>query len=102
VPRYFIINSAIPAFQAADPDLAAHQVPLLQSEHPSFLRHDSFLDCSEMLGGIAGSELEDLHDADPRIHCGDVSTNARRRIRHVISESILLTEREKGLLLGVW
>lgn len=101
-PRFFIINTAMAAFQRASPVLAAHQVPLLQAEHTTFLKHDSVMDVSSILGGPTASELEDRLDDDPAVHLGAISDNTRRNARRVISSSSLLTGREIIALSALW
>ncbi|MBM3471639.1 MAG: hypothetical protein FJX75_00020 [Armatimonadetes bacterium] len=63
-PLLFLVNSRINPFIQRHPDLLAGQVPLKAADYP-FLRHDSFLDCSEVKrfadpGEIAGQLLADL------------------------------------------
>jgi hypothetical protein len=100
-PRFFIVNSAVPAFQQSDPDMAAHQVLMKLGEHP-FFRHDSHMDCTELLGGPTGSDLEDLHAKNSGVLCGIVSVAVQRNVRRIARDSILLPEREKTALLSVW
>lgn len=100
-PRFFLINSAVPAFKASRPILAAHQAQLTKEDH-DFLGHDSFLDCSELMGGPTGSDLEDLHADDGSVLMGTVSVEARRNVRRIIESSILLTDNEKQALLLLW
>ena len=100
--RYFLINSRVAAFIQAKPILAAHQVLLKQSEHPEFLKEDSYLDCTQIFGGLTASELEDLIAAGHRVELGRISTNARREVRRVIKDSELLTPHEIKAILAVW
>lgn len=96
---YFLINSRPAAFQLANPAIMAHQVPLKAGK---FLKHDSVLDCSKVVGGVTASEIEDLHSDDPSIYLGRLETEIRRAVRHVVQHSELLSPKEIAAILSMW
>ncbi|MCC4587069.1 hypothetical protein LL962_08135 [Xanthomonas sp. NCPPB 1067] len=99
--RYFVINSNPASFQRIDDVLMGHQVQLLQGEH-YFLRRDSVLDCSELVGGPTASDLEDRYAQDARVLLGRLSTPARRAVRAVTKDSVLLSGKEVVAIQGAW
>lgn len=100
-PRYFLINSNPAPFQQANPQLMTHQIRLAQVQHP-FLRRDSVLDCSQVVGGYTASELEDAYNADPGMLIGTVDVTPRTTARSIIANSEILTGREIADILAEW
>ncbi len=100
-PRYFVVNSAIAAFQRQNQTLLEHQAPLAAGDH-RWLKHDSYLDCSSLIGGYTASELEDALAAEPRTLVGTIATAARRNVRRIVGSSELLSPAEVQQLLGGW
>jgi len=52
--RFFVVNSRRTPLQKSQPDLRAHLISLPNGTH-DFLTHDSWLDCSELIGGWTGA-----------------------------------------------
>jgi hypothetical protein len=71
----FFVNSAIREYVARRPRLKAAQVPLLKAEH-AFLRHDSWLDCSD-IHTFTIEFLEREVRTNPPALLGQLSANAR-------------------------
>lgn len=99
--RYLLINTQAAAFQRSNAELLAHQVSLGKQDN-SFLRHDSVLDCSQVVGGPSMSELEDAFLKNPSVLMGRISSNGRRAVRSVVSKSELLSSREIAAILAIW
>lgn len=99
--RYFLINSQPAAFQRKNQSLMAHQVELLARDH-SFLKRDSVLDCSQLVGGPTLSELEDLYESQSPLVLGRVAASPRRAVRSVVGSSELLTGKEQKAILAIW
>ena len=99
--RYFIINSNPAAFQRNSRTLLAHQAQLSLTDH-SFLKRDSVMDCSEILGGPSASDLEDMYAKDDRVLLGRICTDARRNVRRIVGESELLSAKEIAAILEAW
>lgn len=99
--RYFLINSNPSPLQNADPELLAELAPVMQADH-KFLRHDSFLDLTQLMGGPTAAELEDKYLKENHILLGNISTNARRNARRIIGTSISLTGSEVKQLEAIW
>jgi hypothetical protein len=90
-PLLFLVNSRVNAFIQRRPDLLASQVPLKAADYP-FLRHDSFLDCSEVKrfagpGAITEQLLADLS----RIQ-GELTEATRHSILAVVRSSKTLSK----------
>lgn len=79
----------------------AHQVELLARDH-SFLKRDSVLDCSQLVGGPTLSELEDLYESQSPLVLGRVAASPRRAVRSVVGSSELLTGKEQKAILAIW
>jgi len=99
--RYMLINSEPAAFQRQNTELMAHQLQLRVEEH-SFLTHDSYLDCSQIMGGATAEELSAAHYAGVRIRIGSIAPEARKSLRTIAAESRVLTSRDKDKLLSSW
>lgn len=101
VPRFFLINSALNAFQEKRPHVLASILPIKRSAC-RFLHHDSYLDCTALAGGYTAQQLEDKVTADPGVFMGRLDVNTRRAVRAVITQNKLLTTAEKTSLLAIW
>lgn len=99
--RFFLINSNPAAFQRDNPELMSHQVPLLASQH-GFLTHDSFLDCSQILGGYTTADLATKFGEDRRVYLGQIAEAPRQQVRVVVEQSRVLTRRDKESVLACW
>lgn len=99
--RYMLINSEPARFQQGKPELMRHQVSLSARDH-AFLTHDSYLDCSQVLGGMTEDELESAYRDNTRIRLGSIAPAPRQALRDVVVNSRVLTERDKRMLLEAW
>ncbi len=81
--------------------LQAQLVSITARDH-KFLDHDSLMDCTELLGGFTGSDLEDLYAKDSSVLIGVLSHHVCRTARKVIRESPLLSKAERDALLVLW
>jgi hypothetical protein len=100
-PWFFLINSSPTVFQSSRPHLMSSMVEL-KEESVSFLRHDSWLDCTQMLGGQTAQFLEDLVDGKSSDYLGRLDANYRRAIRSVIEHSKVISTSDKQHLLAAW
>lgn len=98
---FFLINSEPTAFQQARPRLMA-SILELESGSNAFLLHDSFLDCTETVGGYTAQEVEDLFNADQSVLVGRIDLKTRRAVRAVVESSALIAKREKPGILAIW
>lgn len=99
--RFFLINSEPAPFQRNNPVQMAHQVLLKAADH-NFLTYDSYLDCSQLLGGFTSQELEEQHALNPAILLGQIAPSARLAVKAVVTNSTLLTQRDQREFLACW
>lgn len=99
--RYFLINSHPAKFQRERQELLAHQIVLAAQDH-SFLKHDSVLDCSEVLGGDSLEELSAKYDANHKVYIGQIAPGPRAKLKTIVAGSKVLSQREKDAILSVW
>jgi hypothetical protein len=100
-PWFFLINSAPTAFQLARAHLMSSMIEL-QASDVNFLNADSWLDCSQLLGGHSAQLLEDLVKGASSDYLGRLETHHRRAIRAVIAQSRVLSKTDKQHLLAAW
>ncbi len=100
--RYFLINSAPAKFQRDNAELMSHQIALTASDHPSFLKHDSVLDCSTILGGDTVEELAEKYNVNQNVYLGQIAPGPRAVLKTIVANSRVLTEKEKQAVLAVW
>jgi hypothetical protein len=94
----FVVNSAIPRFIRARPDMLQCQVELRKARH-GFLRSDSFLDCTRVYS-IPAQEIERHLIADMRRVRGEVGQGDRSAVIEAIRESRFLARGMKAGLLS--
>lgn len=99
--RYMLINSEPAAFQRRNEELMQHQLVIRVDEHP-FLVHESYLDCSNVLGGPTLTELAAQCESNPRTRIGTLASAPRAQLRDIVIGSRVLTERDKRLLVACW
>ncbi len=99
--RYFLINSAPAPFQRPNAELMKHQVELTEADH-RFLRHDSVLDVSTVMGGDTIDELREKYAENQNIYLGQIAPEPRAVLRTIVADSRVLTEREKAAILDAW
>lgn len=99
--RYFLINSHPAKFQRENEELLTHQVLLKEQEH-TFLRHDSVLDCSDVMGGDSIDELAAKYAANHKVYIGQIAPGPRAVLKTVVAGSKVLSQKEKDAILSVW
>lgn len=92
-PRFFLINSAVTDFQQQRAHLLAGIIGMPASAN-SFLSHDSYLDCTQALGGYTLSDLETEIQDDPTVLMGAIDRTTRANARRVVGDSALLSQSE--------
>jgi hypothetical protein len=100
-PWFFLINSEPTEFQKSRAHLLASMVELTEKD-VSFLSHDSWLDCTGLMGGHSAESLETMLESGAKEFLGRLDSDTRRHIRAVVSGSKVLTGNEKEHLLRVW
>jgi len=94
----FVINSVIPPFIKARPNMLQCQIELKKATH-GFLRIDSFLDCSRVYS-IPAQEIERHLVADMRRIRGEVSPEDRSAVVETIRRSRFIAKGLKASLLS--
>jgi hypothetical protein len=100
-PLFFLINSEVSPFQAGMRAIAATQIPVLQAEH-AFLRHDSWLDCSNTKRDYTAAEIERLVADDPSIARGSLSAEAFAAVRACLATNKLLPRDDRTAMQAAW
>lgn len=100
-PWFFLINSDPTEFQKKRPHLMASLLSI-EVAAARFLHHDSWLDCTQLMGGHSAQDLETLLVAQSNDYKGRLGAGIRRRVRAIIAQSTVLTQFEKTSLLLVW
>lgn len=95
--RFFIINSEVAPFLLDKAELAKHVFALKQASNASFLNHDSWLCCNELLGGFQVSDLE-----APECYRGPIDASTTAKVRAAIQQSKLYSAKEKAEILHGW
>lgn len=88
---HFIINSEINQFVRRNPELLASQIKLTSKEHP-FLRHDSYIDCQEVIDYFEA----DLMDIKKNIR--DDSSIIRGSIVKSVRDEVIRKTKENRLI----
>lgn len=96
--RFFIINSELTPFQKARPELLKHAIPILQGLNSAFLTHDSWLCCHEVVAGFTRQQIDSAIGA----YRGPLDGATQVRVKAIVEESRLHSDREKGLFLAQW
>lgn len=99
--RYFLINSKPTEFQLARPHLMESMVVLPASAH-SFLKYDSYMNCTEVLGGATREEVQQACSTDPRAYLGRIAEPQKQVVKQLMVNSRLLTGKEKQAILAAW
>jgi hypothetical protein len=100
--RFFVINSERTELQKTRDELRKHIISLPQDGSHIFLTHDSWLDCSELIGGWTASELEDQITEEPECAICRLVPKILKAVREVVTNSRLLSERDKQMIIGQW
>jgi len=100
--RYFLINSAPAKFQRDNAELMSHQVLLSAADHSGFLKHDSVLDCSTILGGDTIDELAAKYQANQNVYLGQIAPGPRGVLKTIVADSRVLSEKEKQAIQAAW
>jgi hypothetical protein len=97
--RVFVINSGITEWLQARPDLRDRQITIRQQDH-NYLRHDSFLNCTETIQQISIKEMEDQLIQDLCNIKDMVTAQEREAIRFAITGCRTLSKRDIDAILG--
>jgi hypothetical protein len=98
-PLLFVINSGISRYIQSKPHLLSCQVPLKVSDY-SFLSHDSYVDCSEVINCIDKGELEDQLLASTERIKGEVDQATKSMIVKVVGGAKTVSPKHKRLILA--
>ena len=96
--RVFVINTERTAFQINRPEISKHVLPLEKNKNESFLTHNSWLTCHEVIGGLTVAEIE----RDAGRYRGSLDNGTLAAVRALISESRLHSEADKTAILAQW
>lgn len=99
--RFFVINSERTELQKTVDELRHHLLPIPRGTH-DFLPHDSWLDCSEAIGGRTAAELEGEIAKTPECHVGKLAASLIKEVRQTVARSRILSARDKRLILEQW
>jgi len=86
----FLVNSEIRPFVQRQRELLACQISIKQSDYPTILEYDSYIDCTQLYS-FSEQDLENP---------GFLKATTKEEIKRVIRESLLLEERYQQLILG--
>lgn len=100
-PWFFLINSNPTNFQRARPHLMASMLEL-DADDLQCLTHNSWLDCTALMGGHSAQNLETMVQSSSKDYLGRLSTTRRRAVRAIVENSRVLTKADKQHLLAVW
>lgn len=95
-----LVNSDVPEFINARPDLRDCQVTIKVEEH-TFLKYDSFLDCTETFDSMTREEILGQLAADMSRIKGELSAAARRAAAEAIRRARTLSTAHKRRILAV-
>lgn len=99
----FLINSELTEFATLRPKYSDACPPLLASEHPSFLTHDSVLGCADRPSFEYSRErLEVLLSADPTIKVGSLSLQACREVSARLKRNHVMPGKYLKVLVPLW
>ena len=96
--RFFVINTNRTEFQKTRAAVAAHVLPVPLNGHETFLDHDSWLTCHEVVGGYTVTQI----DALPNCYRAPLTRAVIEGVRQVIQESRLYSEFDKAAILAQW
>lgn len=100
-PWFFLINSSPTNFQKSRPHLLASMLEVTSADLQC-LTHDSWLDCTALMGGYSAQTLETLVQTSAKEYRGRLPTAKRRAVRAVVENSRVLTKSDKRHLLALW
>jgi hypothetical protein len=98
----FVINSEISAYINERPSLSQCQVSIRQGDHPQYLTHDSYADCSKVINTITKLRAVSQLVADGRRMKGHVTGAEREAIIAAFQLSRVLSPAQKKHLLAKW
>ena len=96
-PIVLLINSEVNDFVINNDDLKALQV-LIDCAGHKFMRHDSWIDCSQLFGYPA-DWVRAAIGATPRDHLGRISDVTRRDIINCVTNTRLHSSRKKAQII---
>lgn len=97
-PLFFVINSEIHDYIASRPDLLRCQVQLSAADN-DFLRHDSVLNCGEVIDRFSEDQVRDQVLADMSRISGELSESTKKEIIRVVRGARTISPRHKGLIV---
>lgn len=97
-PLLFVVNSQIPRFVQARPELLASQVKLSPRDYP-FLEHDSFLDCSNVINSLDEDAIRNQLLADLSRLKGEVHQRTKAQIIEAVRRSRTVSEADRELIV---
>lgn len=100
-PWFFLINSNPTAFQKARPHLMSSLLELTPADL-QFLTHDSWLDCTMLMGGYTAQALETIVQSASKEYLGRLPIGKRRAVRAIVEASRVLSNSDKAHLLAHW
>lgn len=98
-PLLFVVNSRIPAFAAKRPHLAGCQVLIDAMDH-SFLDHDSFINCAEVIDALDREAVLSQLRADTSRLRGCVSPPVMAEIVDAVNGARTITSMHKKAVLS--
>lgn len=100
-PTFFLINSHPTPFQQARPHLMSSMFQVTPSEL-TFLTHDSWLDCTILMGGHTAQALETHVLKNSRDYLGRLPVAQRRIVRAIVGASKLLPRGDITAMMALW
>jgi hypothetical protein len=97
-PMLFIVNSEIPRFVQARPELLASQVKLSPGDYP-FLDHDLFLDCSNVINSLDEDAIRNQLLADLSRLKGELHQRTKAQIIEAVRRSRTVSEADRELIV---
>lgn len=82
--------------------MLAALAPVLAKEHPGFLVHDSYIDCTSVLAEYDEETIRQLYKADIRIYRGVISDVGRTAVQSALAGNKLVPRRLLAVLQASW
>jgi hypothetical protein len=97
LPMLFVINSTINPFVASQPHLRSCQVKLSAADY-AFLRHDSYINCAEVIGSLSQAQIRQQILADTARMKGELNVSTKQAILQVVQGASTITPHQKRLI----
>jgi len=95
----FLISSELSPIKKSNPELLECQVKLKADDYPSFLKWDSWLDCTDLFSYDIGEATQALSAEDWRI-LGQLSEYDAKRVVKAVSKAPTLSPIQSNWILG--